>query len=201
MGGKQWLSPAVRAVSSIRRLAAGQALFHAGDHAAGIYEVIAGAVRLVRIDKAGRETILQVGRTGETLAEASLFSTTYHCEAIAMTEAAARLYPKAALLAEFERDPKLARAFMAMLARQVMNLRARLEQRNVRSARGRIRQYLASHTGDDGRTVALTGTLKHLAGEIGLTHETLYRTLSEMAAAREIERSKGKIRIVAPRSV
>jgi CRP/FNR family transcriptional regulator, dissimilatory nitrate respiration regulator len=39
------------------------------------------------------------------------------------------------------------------------------------------------------------GTLKDLATELGLTHEALYRTLAEMAAADEIERLKGKIRL------
>jgi CRP-like cAMP-binding protein len=115
-----------------------------------------------------------------------------------MTVAVVRLYPKALVLGEFERNPKAAQAFMAMLARQVMNLRTRLEQRNIHSARDRIRHYLALNTGADGRTVKVTGTLKDLAGELGLTHEALYRTLADMVAAGEIERRDGKIRLAKP---
>ena len=84
---------------------------------------------------------------------------------------------------------------MTMLARQVMNLRARLEQRNIHSAHDRILHYLAFNAGADGRTVKVTGTLKNLAVELGLTHEALYRTLADMAAAGEIERLNGKIRL------
>jgi CRP-like cAMP-binding protein len=44
-------------------------------------------------------------------------------------------------------------------------------------------------------TVVLPGTLKDLAAELALTHEALYRTLSEMEAHGEIARLKGKIRL------
>ena len=105
-------------------------------------------------------------------------------------------YPKAALLAELERNPKVAQAFAAMLARQVMTLRTCLEQRNIRAARDRIHHYLVVNAAADGRTVALSGTLKDVASELGLTHEALYRTLAEMAADGEIERRKGTIRLL-----
>jgi len=193
-----WLTRTVQAAGVERTLKAGQSLFHSGQRTAGFYMVISGSVRLVRVDRAGREAVLHVAAAGETLAEASLFAPVYHCDAIAMTDAIVRLYPKALVLVEFERNPKAAQAFMGMLARQVMNLRTRLEQRNIHSAHDRIWHFLALNTGADGRTVKLTGTLKNLAAELGLTHEALYRTLAEMAAAGEIERLKGKIRLLGP---
>jgi CRP-like cAMP-binding protein len=149
----------------------------------------------IRLDRAGREAVLQVAAPGQTLAEASLFASVYHCDAIATTDAVVRLYPKAIVLAEFECNPKAAQAFMAMLAGQVMSLRMRLEQRNIHSARDRVRHYLTASAGADGSTVMVPGTLKDLATELGLTHEALYRTLADMAADGEIERLKGKIRL------
>ncbi len=139
--------------------------------------------------------MLYVAVAGDTLAEASLFSPTYHCDAIATTPAVVRLYPKAAVLAEFKRNTKAAQDFMAMLARQIMSLRTRLEQRNIHPARDRILHYLAVNCAADGRTVVLRGTVKDLAGDLGLSHEALYRTLSEMEHHGEIERLKGKIRL------
>jgi CRP-like cAMP-binding protein len=189
-----WLPADVRAQGVERRLAAGEALFRQGKRPVGLYEIIGGKVRLVRVDRAGREAVLYTAGAGDTIAEASLFSAAYHCDAIATTEAVVRLYPKATVLAAFHRDAKAMQAFTAMLARQVMNLRTRLEQRNIHSARDRVRHYLAVNVGADGRTVALPGTLKDLAGDLGLTHEALYRTLAEMAADGEIERAKGTIR-------
>ncbi|QDM19906.1 MULTISPECIES: Crp/Fnr family transcriptional regulator [unclassified Tardiphaga] len=191
-----WLTRTIRVAGVERAFRAKQVLFRTGQRTAGFYEVITGNVCLVRVDRAGREAVLQIAAAGETLGEASLFASAYHCDGIATTDAVVRLYPKTIVLAEFERDPKAAQAFMAMLAHQVMNLRTRVEQRNINSAHDRVRHYLALNTGTDGRTIRVTGTLKDLATELGLTHETLYRTLADLAAAGEIERSKGKIKLM-----
>ena len=190
---RDWLSAPVRAAAIERKLKAGEALFRLGDKAAGLCEIVAGRVRLARVDRNGQEAVLHVAGPGETIAEASLFSSAYHCDAIASTPAVVRLYPKKAMLDTFARDPQAAQAFTAMLARQVMTLRARLEQRNIRSVRERLRHYLALNVGADGRTVALRGTLKELAAELGVTHEALYRTLAALERAGEIKRAKGKI--------
>lgn len=190
-----WLSAPLRAGAIDRKIPAGQTLFRAGQRTVGLYEVVDGKVRLVRVDRRGREAILQLASAGDTLAEASLFSPTYHCDAIATTDAVVRLYPKAILLGELKRDPKLLEALAAMLAQQVMTLRTRLERRNIHSARDRVRHFLTVNVGVDGRTAALPGTLKELAADLGLTHEALYRTLARMEADGEIKRTGGTIKI------
>jgi CRP-like cAMP-binding protein len=192
-----WITAAIRRAGIERRLIAGQALFRLGSRAAGLYEVVSGKIRLVRVNSGGSEVVLFVATAGDTFAEASLFSTTYHCDAIASTKATVRLYPKATILAEFQRDSKVAQAFTSMLARQIMGLRTRIQQRNIRSARDRVRHYLALNLGPDGRTVTLATTVKDLASDLGLTHEALYRTLSKMASDGEIKRSDRKIKILA----
>jgi CRP/FNR family transcriptional regulator, dissimilatory nitrate respiration regulator len=179
-----------------RTLEAGQSLFRQGGRTVGLYEMTSGRVRLLRVDRSGREVILHSASAGETIAEASLFSPTYHCDAIAASSAVVRLYPKAAMLAEFERNPEVGKAFMAMLARQVMSLRTSLEQRNIHSARERIRHYLTVNLGADERSLPLAGTLKDLAANLGLAHEVLYRTLSQMQKDGEVERLEGSIRLL-----
>lgn len=187
---------AVRAVAFERKLKAGEALFRLGDKAAGFYEVVSGRVRLVRVDRVGRETVLHVAGPAETLAEASLFSGQYHCDAIANTDATVRVYPKCQVISAFEKDPKALKTFTAMLAHQVMTLRTRLQQRNIRSARERVRQFLSLNIGPDGRSVELHGTLKDLAAEIGLTHEALYRALAALERAGQIKRAGNRIMLV-----
>jgi len=71
------------------RAHSGQTLFRTGARTAGLYEIVTGKVRLVRVDRSGREAVLQVAAPGDTLAEASLFSSTYHCDAIALYRALA----------------------------------------------------------------------------------------------------------------
>ena len=190
---EDWMPAVIRAVAFERKFKAGEALFRRGDKAAGFYEVVSGRVRLVRVDRVGRETVLHMAGPAETLAEASLFSGQYHCDAIANSDAAVRVYPKREVLAVFEENPKAARAFTETLAQQVMNLRTRIEQRNIRSARERVRHFLMLNVGSDRRTVKLRGTLKDLAAEIGLTHEALYRTLATLERSGEIRRKGEKI--------
>ena len=192
---KDWLPASVQDAGVDRALKAGEFLFRLGDRTVGLYQVVNGKIKLVRFDRTGRETALYVTSSSDIVAEASLFSPTYHCDAIAMTNAVVRLYPKGAMLAELQDNPRAAKAFMEMLAHHIMSLRTRLEQRNIHSARDRVRHYLALNAGADGRTIVLKGTLKDLASDLGLAHEALYRTLSEMAADGEIERLKGKIKL------
>ena len=191
-----WLPVALRVKAVERALKAGETLFHLGDRSIGFYEVLSGRVRLVRVDRAGHEIVLHVANAGDTIAEASLYSPAYHCDAIASTAASVRLYPKDAILGALARDRKAAQAFAAGLARQVMSLRTRIEQRNIRSARERVRHFLALNAGADGRTVILQGTGKDLAAELGLTHEAFYRTLAALESGGEIKRGRGRITLL-----
>jgi CRP-like cAMP-binding protein len=193
MPASEWIPAAVRKGGVEYRVSAGQALFHQGERVTGLYEVVEGRFRLVRLSQDGSEIILYTAEAGDTIAEASLFSDEYHCDAIAVTDGVVRLYPKAAMLVEFQRSPAKTKKYMGMLARQVMDLRTRLEQRNIRSARERVWHYLAINVGQDGRTVRLRGTIKELAGELGLTHEVVYRVLSDLATNGEIERPEGRV--------
>jgi len=190
---KDWLPSTIQAAGVERVLPPGQALFRLGDRTMGIYEIVKGQVQMVRVDASGREVVLYAAGPGDLFAEAALFSPTYHCDAVTKTGAVVRLFPKAKVLAEFRQNPKAAEAYMALLSREIMRLRTRLEQRNIRSARERILHLLVLNAGADGRTVLLHKTLKDLAAELGLTHEAFYRALADLAAEGEIKRFKNKI--------
>jgi CRP-like cAMP-binding protein len=185
---EDWIPAAARLAARERKLKASEALFRRGAKTVGLYEIVSGCVRLARVDRAGHEIVLHVAGAGETLAEASLFSPQYHCDAIASTDSTVRLYPKRELLTALEENPKAMKAFAGTLGHLVMDLRTRLEQRNIRSARDRVRHFLAVNAGTDGGTIQRRGTLKDLAAELGLTHEVLYRTLASLENSGEIQR-------------
>src|SRR5207302_6824825 len=85
--------------------------------------------------------------------------------------------------------PASAMSFLALMARQVMGLRQRLELMKVRSAQERVMLYLDLNAGPDGRTVNLRSQLQDIASELGLTREALYRTLAGLERAGAIERA------------
>lgn len=173
-------------------------MFLRDDPAVGLYAVESGEVRLSRVDRNGRDATLFTARPGQTLAEASLFSDVYHCDATASRPTVVNLFAKAALLEAFEREPAVAQALMATLARQVMTLRARLENRSLRTARERVLHYLEGLAPGNDRSVSVSGSLKAIASELGLSHETFYRTLAALEAEGTIRRTKGEIRLLAP---
>ena len=184
-----WLPTAIKHGSTVRDLAAGETLFRQGDAAAAIFVVEAGRVRLVRQTVDSRKVVIHTARAGGLFAEAALFASAYHCDAVADIPSRVRKFPKRLVLAAIRSDPKLAERFMAVFAREIQMLRSRLEQRNIRSARDRVLHYLALAAGPGDRIVRLNGTLMDLASEIGLTHEALYRTLAALEKEGAIART------------
>lgn len=188
-----WLPTAVRAQSRVRKLAAGETLFHRGDETFGIFEVEQGQLHMVRHTLRGEPAVLHVAGPGELFAEAALFAKAYHCDGVAAVPTRVRVYPRRLMLAAFRKNPDLAERFMAILARQTQALRGRLHGRSIRSARERVLHHLALMAGADGRTVSVRRTVKDLAAEIGLTHEALYRTLATLEREGLIGRTPTRI--------
>jgi CRP-like cAMP-binding protein len=190
-----WVPNEIAAAARRRTLEAGENLFRQGDEVYGLFAIEDGRIQMIRYDSQGRPLVLFTAVKGDLFAEAALFSETYHCDAVAATKATVCVYPKAALLSLLARDPTAVWKFTELLAQEIMSLRTRLEVHNIRSAGERVLRHLAIAAGPDGRTVELPGTLKELAAELGLTHEALYRTLAELEAQGEIERTDHVIRL------
>jgi CRP-like cAMP-binding protein len=196
-----WLPDTVRARSTLRDLEAGETLFRHGDRTFAIFEVESGRVRLVRHSSEEHDVVLHTALAGQLFAEAALFSSAYQCDAVAAVASRVRCYPKRDLMSAFRKDPRLSERFMELLAHQVHALRARLEERNIRSARDRVVHHLAAAAGPDGRTVPMDGTLMDLAAEIGLSHEALYRALATLEKEGRIERTRSAIALRKPHRV
>ena len=183
------LPASLEAGSAVRVLAPNDLLFRQGDRAAAIYKVESGRLRLIRRTVDDHLVTLHTARRGEFFAEASLFADAYHCDAVAAAPSSVRVYPKAVVMAALRTDPALAEALMARLARQLQELRMRMELRNIRSARDRVLQYLRLCAGIGGRSIALDGELQDIAAEIGITREVLYRTLAALESEGHLTRS------------
>jgi CRP-like cAMP-binding protein len=172
-----------------RSLARNELLFRQGDTVAAIYFIEMGCLRLERRTFDGRTLILGTTRANEFFVEAALFSDIFHCDAVASEPSRVRIYPKADVLNALRADPASGLAFLALVARQVIELRQRIELIKVRSAKERVMLYLDFNVGPDGRTVNLPGQLQDIASELGLTREALYRTLASLERTGAIERT------------
>ena len=187
------LPASLEAGSTARVLAPGDLLFRQGDPAAAIYKVESGRLRLIRRTIDDHLVILHTARRGELFAEASLFADAYHCDAVAAAQSSVRVYAKQIVMEAMRTNPALAEAFMARLAHQLQELRARMELRNIRSAQDRVLQYLRLRAGVDGRSVAMEGQLQDIAAEIGMTREALYRALASLETEGHLSRTETTI--------
>ena len=151
--------------------------------------VLSGEVRLVRRSPEGVEIVLQRSRGG-FVAEASLGSPRYHCDAVAAEPGDLLRFSARAFRQALADDAAFRNGWITHLEREVRRLRAQCERLSLNSAAERIVHYIESEgTGD---AVVLTETKKAWAAELGLSHEALYRTLSAM-------QHQGRLRIVGSR--
>jgi CRP-like cAMP-binding protein len=186
--------PLDQVAAETRRIGKGEVLFRQGDAASAIFWVEKGRVRLERRTFDGRLVLIHTALSGEFLAEASLFSDTYHCDAVAIEPALVRVYPRGAVLRTIQSDAAVATSFLAIVARQLQRTRQRLELRNVRSAKDRLLLYLQLQADGAGR-IQVAGELQDMAAELGLTREALYRSMASLERTGFVARSGDTILI------
>lgn len=173
----------------------GTRIFRMGSPAHAIFFIESGAVRLMRHGPAGEEVVLHDAHAGEFVAEASLGSARYHCDAVATQPGTVLKVPADTLRLLIDTDPEFARVWVALLSRQLRAARTRVERLSLKSAEERIRHLLLSEGRGPQCEVALDGSLKDLARALGITHEVLYRTLARMERDGAIERGDALLRL------
>lgn len=156
-----------------RDLTPGETLFHAGDRVTTIALVRRGLVHLLRRTGAGSDIILQAAHAGDVLAEASVYSSTYHCSAEAARAATVSLTPLPAFRQALHDSPEMAATWAAHLAHSVQKARMLAEIRTLRTVAERLDAWLG-----DGRAVPEKGHLQDLAAALGVSREALYRELA-----------------------
>lgn len=171
-----------------RRLAAGETLFRPGGLARHVYFLATGRLRLLRHGRDGEAITIHQAAAGEFFAEASLHAERYHCAAVALQPSEAWALPSPVLKQLLATDAAFALEWAGLLSAQLRQARARLERLSLKSARERVLHLLQT----EGRGTACryrpAGTLKDLAGDLGLTHEALYRTLAALVAEGRLRR-------------
>ncbi len=176
-----------------RELQAGETLYRRGEEAVAIFAVQSGRLRLFSYTSQGKAVPLYVIRSGECVSEPALYAEHYCGDVVAEVTSRVLMFPKKALLWAFQQHPLLAEEFMALLTRRFNLLRIRLELRNLQSASDRILQYLAVTAVPGQSSVKLDRPLKSIADDLGLTHESFYRTLAQLVREGAISREKSVI--------
>jgi CRP/FNR family transcriptional regulator, dissimilatory nitrate respiration regulator len=186
----------ITARTDLKSLVQGEYLFQKGDTASHVYTVLDGSVRLVRYSLAGHAISMHTARSGDSFAEASLFSPFYHCDAEAILPSTVACYNKEKVLDILQAHPEKSKSLIALLCRQVRSLRALLEVRSIRSAHDRILHFLLLQADSETMTVNVSGTGKEMAQDLAMAHETFYRTLAQLEKEGKIQRTSSTIKII-----
>jgi CRP/FNR family transcriptional regulator, dissimilatory nitrate respiration regulator len=158
----------------------GEAVFRMGAAARHVHFLAQGRVTLSRFGPQGEEVSIHAARAGEFFAEASLHSERYHCTAVAAQAALVASIPSEDLRALLRSDAEFAMQWLDIVSRQLRQARTRVERLCLKGASERVRHLLLTEGSGATHLYALHGTIKHLAIDLGLTHEALYRTLASM---------------------
>jgi CRP-like cAMP-binding protein len=158
-----------------RRFCAGEGLFAAGDAVERMHLLTLGTVHLERPQASGQALILHRAGSGEMLAEASLYASTYHCSARALTPGESLSVPRPALRAYLSATPERADRWAAHLAREIQQSRVRAEILALPTVATRLDAWLEWQNTD----LPEKGGWSRLAAELAVSPESLYREIAK----------------------
>lgn len=180
-----------------------EVLFRQGDPCGGFYVILSGMVRLYKSSPDGREHVMEVIRPGQSFAEAAVFADR-PCPVSAETLEPSHLlfFPKAPYLDYLEARPRVLFGLIAGLSVRMHQLVAKVERLTLMDARQRVAGFFADLAAgsappdarqasqeaskdasrEAARDVALDVSKGTLAAQLGLTPETLSRTLASLQA-------------------
>ncbi len=156
-----------------RTLANGETLFIQDSATTGLFYLVSGTIDLKRMTESGHSMTIHRARSGETFAEASVFSDRYHCTASAACESQLIEFTRSAIVTLLGTDIDFTRSMAARFAVQIQECRRRVELLSIRNADERILSAL--------RDGLLLDNITSFAEIVGLAPETVYRTLKKLS--------------------
>jgi CRP-like cAMP-binding protein len=171
-----------RKIGAIVNIARGKTVFGDGEEARYSYKVVEGAVRLSKITLNGRRQIAEFALPGDMFGfECDDF---YGLSAEAVTPVTLVRHSRSHIEKLGEEFSDVGRELMALLRRGWISAQAHLVMLGRQSAKERVAAFLVSlaqHRGlRSGQALALPMGRQDIADYLGLTIETVCRTLTEL---------------------
>ena len=167
-----------------KKLAKGETLFREGQSSEGFYIVQSGAINVYRITPDGKEQIICVLNAPDTFAEVTMATTeSYPANAVALEPSQVILVQKNRFLDLLLHKPKLSLQMLASMSLHLKHLVQTIQDIKGRQIEYRLADWVFKHAPnpEPGRPVAfnLPVSKKILAGQLGVTSETLSRTFGK----------------------
>jgi CRP/FNR family transcriptional regulator, anaerobic regulatory protein len=169
------------AISSRQRKAPGETLFSEGDEAESVYEVLTGMLRLYKLLPDGRRQITGFLTAGDLLGLAPEGVCVHTAEAI--TEVTLCCYKRSAFERLIDEVPGFARRLLAVTSHELRAAQDQMLLLGRKSAPEKVASFLlliADRQGGDGDLIDVPMTRSDIADYLGLTIETVSRSLSRL---------------------
>lgn len=180
------------AAGTPRPYSRGQLIYIQGQSPDYLYCLQSGAVRTSILSDQGEEKLLTVYQAGSIFGEASFFDGMPRVStATAQTDCLIVPLDRQTVDGLFRRDPALASAMLAYLARTVRLLSGHVDTMSFQKADQRLKHQLLNHPSD-----TFSVTHEELAAALGVSRVTVSRILGEFSKKGLIRTGYGTITIL-----
>lgn len=141
MFGREGIESLLEAAERRKRVK-GSALFREGDTATGLFVLLKGSLKLMRISSDGREMVLHLAKPPALVAEAAIFIGKYPATAMVTEDCEVGFLDRAAALDLMEKNGRFARFLLEGVSLWVSRLVNRIEELTTNDATSRLARYL-----------------------------------------------------------
>lgn len=171
-----------------RKLLPGEALFHQGDPADGVYCIESGLVGLFRVDENGSSVLMALAHPGDIVGYRAVIAGGEHLSGAEMLKPGRACFISAATVARLMTEsPLLATKFLRHALRDLEEVENRVFKNQTLPARSRLADLLVGFQarygkrGTDGVfNIELPVSRKNMAAILGVRPETLSRAVRDL---------------------
>lgn len=185
------------AFSTIQSYKSKNFVFHEGETYRGAYGVRTGFFKLLNLKTDGKESVLHIFTPGELIASAPMFMpiTHYHASCICLEDGELTFFPESKTRLTLKKNADVCYRFAALTMSFAYTLKNRLNDLTQRSASERLFHYLES-LGAENDSVILPVPKNQLALLLGISPETLSRSLRTLQENGQVHETNGKYKII-----
>ncbi len=189
------------------RFKSGQRIHRIGQNFDTLYIVNSGFLKTIHIDEYGNEQVLSFPMKGDLLGIDGIHKQHYASEAIALSDCDMILIPYKTFAALGRTHAELEHAMFSVMSREIVREQAMISMLSALSAEAKVARFLTnlgerfSAMGYSGRSFNLRMTRQEIGSYLGLTLETVSRTLSALNELGMISVEQREINLIDPNAL
>ena len=181
----------------VRQFKKNQVLYYDGDRGNGLYIILNGKIKTVKLAEDGRELMTGIFTNDQYLGvQALLASEPYSDTATALEDSSLCIIPKEQLDELLNGYPDIARQFIKLLATDIREKEEQLLQLAYHSVRKRMAESIVKLAKGDKEGNSFKVSREDLAAMAGMATETVSRTLSDFKGEGLIDKKGSLISVL-----